>query len=197
MANRHRHDRSVCLNELNKLYAEHSVWKDFHYTQKATMVLAIIRREIASLRQSGQAQVALDEDTVACTVRQENHFLIPEKVNFTFCESKRNQYGRPLSAAHGLGQITSGTFYRYHREGHFDDFLPQYVNDRDMRRQTFYAINNKPVLQIRMSTIIINELLKENSLENAIDKYSNYGKSQRMDMRSCQACFQKQKAKRR
>ena len=194
VADRHRHDTSSCLNELNKLYAEHSVWKDFHYTQKATMVLAIIRREIARLRQSNQAQATLNEDTMACIVRKENPFLIPEKVNFTFCEPERNKHGRPLSAAFGLGQITSGTLYGYHQKGFFDEFLPQYVNKRNIKRQIFYAINNKPVLQIRMSTIIMNELLKENSLEEAIDKYDNYGKSQYMkDFRSCRACFQKQK----
>ena len=193
VADRHRHDRAACLNELNKLYNEYSIWKDLHYKQKATMVLAIIRREIDNLRQSGEAQATLNEDTMACTMRQENPSLIPEKVNFTFCEPERNEYGRPLSAAYGLGQITFGTFYRYHRGGHFDEFLPQYESDRDIRRQTFYAINDRPVLQIRMSTIIMNELLKENSTESAIDKYSNYGKSQYRSMRSCRACFKREK----
>ncbi len=191
-ADRHRGNRRRCTNRLNQLYREHSVWKDLNHSQRATLVLAIIRREIHRLRERDDAHSALAEAPLACIVKRENPEFVPEKVNYSFCQSYRNKYGRPRSAAHGLGQITSSTFYGYHQLGIFGEPLPEYIEDEKFKSQNFYALGSRPVLQIRLLALHMNALLKsEESLEAAIGEYDRDLQGPYLkDVRSCMGCMQ-------
>ena len=73
-----------------------------------------------------------------------------------------------------MGQITSGTFYDLHDRKRYKDFLPEYDDNSKIKKQRFYAINNRPVLQIKILAHTLNEKRRiSNSLEEAIGKYDD------------------------
>ena len=182
---------NACLGRLEGLYEEHSVWKDLTRPQRARATLAIIRQEVRRLRNANKLYTKkeeidrllkdnkplpplIDEDTMACIAWKENKSYYPEAVNYSFCEPWNPKFNNPYSLAHGLGQITSKTFRDLHEGGHFYDYLPEYNDDRKIRLQRFYAINNRPVLQIRIAILTLNEKRGwSGSLDNAILNYNS------------------------
>ena len=112
---------SSCRRSLKDWYRENSVWKDLSKEGRAYRVMNLIEEKLALLRREGILHGELDEGMVACMVRQEAGGSVeyyPEAVNYTFCERDRNRHGSPISSAHGLGQMTSTTFYYGRSQGY-------------------------------------------------------------------------------
>ncbi len=182
---------SACRNKLADLYNEHSIWRGLTRPQRAKATLAIIRQELFRLHQAEKIHPSIDEGTMTCIAWKENKQYYPETVNETFCRPWSKKWNRPKSAAHGLGQSTSGTFHDLHERGHFKDFLPEYDSNSKIRKQNFYSINQRPVLQIKIFAHTLNEKRRiSKSLDGAIGKYDNSDSCYVKKINYCKACLQ-------